>query len=273
MSIRINWSKDGTKLYRGYTTSKETLSQGSMDSLDAELGVGSSVSRNDNTPYWIWNFPAPVLIDYLEYFPAGDRGDIRAEVSSDTGSSITPGITGTWTTVMNAKAVSGGVVNYWTMDTPTATQWFRLNTVNSFRDHWFDTYAIHLFGAYTTPVFEFCETNGTVITDPTFLDFANAYTNADFSEVKTFKIKNTDVVDHTYTVTLDQQQTADVPFITDRFKITSASSPTPGTSFTTPLVSSGGGFSEDIVLTATINEVDNPGSGLFYPKVTVTEAS
>lgn len=271
MSKRLFWSVDGTKCY-GIRPglNKYTYTQYQKDVLDATAYDDLSISEVTSfLTYISWNFPAPVTVSKVGWRNSNPE-NLTFYVSDDTDASPIPGDTGTWTEVKASTLTTGNFYDEIDMTTPTASRWFRVvasNTMNA------PMYAMHLFGEYVSPRVELCDIAGTRITDEAWFEFSTASNSGDYLETKQFKIKNNDTAAHTYTVTIDQTDYNDVPFITDRFKLTSASQASPVITYTTPSVTGGGTFSEDITVTATINSADNPANGWYYPKVTVTEAS
>lgn len=275
MSLRLNWSKDGTKFYRGnpYDGYKSALSATHREILDAEPWSASYVDRSVMGPdeqddYLIWNFPQPVRIDKLGCWMQAAVGG-SFQVSDDTDNSAVPGVTGTWTTVKTiVSTVPGSSFGFHVMDTPTYSRWFRWNKGSQW---WVHVWALHLFGEYESPLVQLYDIEATpaLITDPTYFDFPAATTNIEYAEEIPFKVHNNDVEDHTYLVTLSPQNYEGVTFIDDHFTLSVDGGTTKVSGLTTELIIPGGN-SQTIVMHADIPSVENPGTGWYYPKITVT---
>lgn len=275
MSIRINWSKDGTKVYQANTgtANKLPLAQTTMDKLDSEPWTGSLANKAEleliaGGEYLCFNFPSLVTIDHLAIMsPVSYLAQL--EYSLDTDTTEVPGLLGTWV-AFNAGETHPALEYYEHAPiSPISTQWIRIAAA-----HWYtDNYAIHLFGSYDAPRFELWDNEAipAPITDPSFLDFLSAPSDIEYNATRAFTIRNNDTSPHTYTVTVDQQEYSDIPFVTETFLVSDDGT---GANKAVSIITAevpGPGTSAVITVHAQILPSDNPGDGKYYPKVTVTE--
>lgn len=275
MSLRINWSKDGTRAYNANTgtANKLPLAQATMDKLDAEPWTGSLSDKSETElisggEYICFNFPSPVTLDHLAIMSPVSYAT-QLEYSLDTDTTEVPGLLGTWV-AFNAGETHPALDYYEHAPvSPVSTSWIRIAAT-----HWYtDNYAIHLFGAYDNPRFELWDTEAipAPITDPAFLDFLTAPSDTEYIATRAFTIRNNDTDPHTYTVAVDQQEYSDIPFVTESFLVSDDGT---GTNQAVSLVTAevpASGSSVIITIHAHILPGDNPGDGKYYPKVTVTE--
>lgn len=271
---RLQWSLDGTRFYIGNALDgvRNNVSATVQTKLDAEPWSASNVNPNDWAPndsdfrFVIWNFPHPVTIEKVAHWSSTSMyRDIQ--VSSDTGESALPGVTGNWQSIGNYTNTAS-TYSESPILTPISTQWLRWYKTS----HWHQYHAaMHLYGSYDLPLVTLYNDDQPVaseITSSTYFDFGAARSNSDFNETKVFRIRNNDLVPHTYSATIDAQNYSDVLFVDDHFTLSVDGGNTKLSALSTDPVLPGEN-SIPITLHADIPIAENPGNGWYYPRVIV----
>jgi hypothetical protein len=128
-----------------------------------------------------------------------------------------------------------------------------------------------LFGEYASPLFEYWDENESAEIDDNYaLSFVEAENNLDYNESLAFKIKNTDSIDHTYTLELIATRYGGDSVITNFFTLSNDGGITKPTTVTTASIPAGG-FSEVINVYADIPAGNNPADGWHYFSVKVND--
>ncbi len=139
----------------------------------------------------------------------------------------------------------------------------------------FTLYAIHGFGDYIAPRFEFWNVNETeqLNVGEIPLIMPPAVNNVAYHQYLPFKIKNTDTVTHSYSLTIKPLRFGGDPVINDNFKLGKHSEGymKSGTIVLGDLAP--GAFSEELRASADIMAIDNPADWLHYFVIDGSETS
>jgi hypothetical protein len=273
MSQRLYYSKDGTIVWavREPWTNRILLPQGTLDILDSDptwtSGTDGTGNGYERGIWLIINFPVPMIIDKVA-ITFVMSATVTAEVSSTAWDGLTD--PDEWTSVLASTAIVGGITPVELEITPVAASWLRVKistgmSLSSVLRRFF------LFGEYNTPLFEYWDENETAeINDDYALSFPEAQNNIDFNESLAFKIKNTDAVDHTYSLELTATRYGGDPPITNYFTLSNDGGSSKLPSITTANVIAGE-FSETINVYADVPAANNPADGWHYFSIKVND--
>lgn len=267
MGKRIHWAFDGTLAWEGLssTSTKTALSAATMNFLDGDTTQGSFLNLNSSHDRFIFNFPGSVQIDKVGIRSYDSGRNFSLEISNDS----TDGFDGTWTEVLSLSGyTTGGVMQFYS---PTATSalWLRINVSgNSLR-----AYNIQLFGEYDSPRFEFWNTAGTAeLTAEYPLAMANAPNLDDYAGTAQFKLKNTDSVQHDYSLTIKAVRYGGDTTISDNYTLSTDGGSTKLATVTISALAAGS-LSGVIDVYGDVLKANNPADGYHYFVVDLTETA
>lgn len=272
MSRRIYYSKDGTRLYAGdHDQRVAQLSSGSVAIMDSEPYTRSYTDLDgvlSNTHFLIWQFGQPVTIDRLMWIYSGsDTTPFTIQLCTDD--STTDGVDGNWIDVGTITPVAYQPIT--ANITPISTKWLRV------RENWWlshlggRNYAWHLFGSYDAPRYTLWESDESLeIVADTWLDFPDAPNHIDYSETKSFKIRNDLGIARSYQITAMAQDYSGSATIDSHFFISEDDGVTKVKTINFTNISAGG-FSPTIYAHMDMLKNENPGVAAHYPRISIEE--
>ena len=150
MSKRINWSIDGTLVYKVETFQYLRYDTTEDERLTLDGDIDSSNSMG--TPYngIAFNFPESIQIDKIGLRLTGIGQNFRVEISNTS----TNGTNGTWSEVLALTNVATPYVYEEFILTNPSTVWLRVVTDYNPAEYMQDFLCCHLFGKYVIPTFE-----------------------------------------------------------------------------------------------------------------------
>jgi len=265
MFSRIRPSADGTLgyVFDRDSNTKTALSQAIMNLLDGDLLVDSSINFNGAQAVML-NFPGDFNIDRV-----GIKPNATGTFDIYTSDNSTDGIDGDWVKVVDAAAYAAGAyAEYPIVSDNTNIRWIRCfhaagNTA---------FYAFHVFGEYSTPKGEFWNAAGTEKLDTVKLplETPTASNAVDFTANMQFKLKNPDVVEHTYVLEVVAVKYNGDALVTDNYLVKDGAGD-PASSISVTVAA--GAFSANVLhVVPNIAHEDNPGDGYhdFFLQGTVT---
>lgn len=197
MSVRFRWSQDGTvKKWLDPRYNTLTAFAAVDDKLDADQWDATDRINYDSAYARITLiFPAPRTISAIGFRSTQPQNAAEAQYSTDT----TDGIDGTWYPLV----LSGGIAQTNTYIkltcTPTSCVGFRFWHSGGWAES-----ICHLYGDFTAPQFNLCDTSGNVLDADYPFIFSGFGNNQDRSGTTSFKIKNNSGANHTYQLNLQQ---------------------------------------------------------------------
>jgi hypothetical protein len=277
MSLRINWSKDGTILWRSKDNGLSiynALTQSEMDALDSDplynpAGVFNTGQSSNN---WLcFNFPQEIEIDKIQIAHGGDDSSIKyIEVSSNSNS----GIDGQWTSIWTADYIpESTLIQDVLITNPTPGTWLRMKNWKASVASNHSIYKLLLFGEYTSSRYEFWNISETQqLTEDYPLLLENAPNHTDYTDYEPFKVKNTDSIQHSYEITIQAIRYGGDSLVTDYFTLSEDSGATKVTTITITNLQPGG-FTPELRIYADIPSVNNPANGYHYFAIKVVETA
>jgi len=279
MSIRINYSKDGTKGYFIQTNNSiGAISSTNMNILDQdELNSGGSVGSgwaNSGTRFAL-NFPQPLRIDKIHVMSTSDSGNTyEFRVSNNS----TNGVDGTWDLVGSGPFGSGTYMQYIPVGTPTEAVWFRIQVYNGYAGNGLGWYRWIVFGEYANPYIEFWDVDELAPITDNYEDYGVATKESDFTHFRAFKVKNVhpDLQTHSYNMIFDPLKNGGDSLITNYWKFSDKGDLTvPADKVSTLDLTDipHNGFSPEIRVYSDFTIAQNPGDGYHYWYARVTETA
>lgn len=279
MSIRINWSKDGTKAYTIQTNNSiSELNSTNKDLLDGdpawtggEVGAGWG---NEGTRL-AFNFPQPITIDKIQLMHTCDGGNTHV---MDVSSNSTNGVDGSWVTVESGSIGSGLYVQTFNITTPTEARWFRIRVYGGSAGSYFRWQRWCMFGEYSNPYIEYWDATESALITDNYEVFDTATKESDYTFFKSFKIKNVhpDLQTHSYSLLIDPLWYGGDSFITNYWSLSDKGAATvPGDKVTTLALTDipYNGFSAEIRVYGDFTIAQNPANGYHYWYVRTTETA
>lgn len=286
MSTRIYYSKDGTimRLRNNANAQLSIVGQTDKDDLDSDPlfngtnnYLGEGIYQTNYADFWfIFNFSSPVTIDKIAVCSPMTIQDMTFQVCSDSTDGYNDG---SWVQVgyKGTQAASNIAIEH-AMDTPTEATWFRayLNSTSVYGS-WGGYRKFFLFGDYTNDNFQFWNIGETAELAGDYpLTLPDAPNNVPYAEFVPFKIKNSDLATHSYTVSVESLNIKGDSIVSNYFRL--SDDPVGDLSWnktTTVTITDlpAGGFSDEIRLYADLTTGQNPADGYHYYNVKVTETA
>lgn len=288
MASRHRYSKDGTLLHWCDGTPNSivsTFSQADIEDLDGTEESPGWAKETYFQKYYLLQLPGIFKIEKLGYTTKATFSTTNAPIDIYvSGDSVTGSRTdGTWTRLVyhaTGGGVSGthreaylGVADWLIAEGTIDVKWISI-MMSCGGGSRVQLQNISLFGAYTNPPkFEFWDATDTVNFTATGgaapaypLSMPNAPNNVDYIQTKTFHLKNTDSVQHSYSISITPIENDTM--VNNYFNV-SVDGGTPAKTVTYENLQSGA--TVPITIHANIPSVNNTGNGKHYYSVNVTE--
>lgn len=263
---RINYSKDGTKLYRYNfsTNTKAIISSDDMSVLDSDIYTANQVSFSSNS--LMFNFPSSINIDKVgvKFNQPSRPSGWQLSYSADS----TDGIDGTWIDVPQTFSHTNNTYTEWEI-LLNSIKWLRLPSA----DIDGACYNIFIFGEYENSTFEIWDANGSGELNTEVYPFGitgvTSYT--DYSDKKQFKIKNKTDFTKNYNITISPVRYGGDSIISNYFSLSLDGGTTKASNITLYNVEPGAFSAEVVDIWTDLLSTNNPGDGYHYYSILIEE--
>lgn len=275
MSKKIHFSYDGTILWLSRDTATTYLcNQTDMTELDSDpiwvsSGYGAANGGTYGSYKWLmFNFPSACTIDKF-----GINFQKSITVAADISNNSFDGLDGDWTSVLSPTGYTASPTTAEYSVTPLSATWFRIKLGSTSGTNNLDVYKAHLFGEYDTPRFEFWNDAGTYELSLNYPMLMPTAPNFEiYSGVQSFRLKNTDVQPHTYTLSVTATKNGGDSIITNNWTLSQDGGITKAGGIALPTIPAGS-FSDVIQIYGDVSIAANPADGIHYFVVEALETA